>query len=40
MDYEIRYYDCSECGRTVTDRYGMFRYCPWCGAKMEVEDDG
>lgn len=34
---EVLYYDCSECGGTISDRYGRFPYCPWCGAKMEEQ---
>lgn len=29
------YYDCSECGESISDRYGLFPYCPHCGARME-----
>lgn len=32
---ELLYYDCSECGATISDRYGTYLYCPYCGAKME-----
>ena len=33
------YYDCSECGEQISDRYGLFPYCPYCGAKMAVEHE-
>ena len=35
----IEYYDCSECGEQISDRYGLYPYCPYCGAKMAVEDE-
>ena len=31
------YYDCSECGEEISDRYGLYAYCPFCGAKMDGE---
>lgn len=36
VDGYVGYYDfqCSICGEMVTDRHGLPRYCPWCGAKM------
>lgn len=36
VDGYVGYYDfqCSVCGEMVTDRHGLPRYCPWCGAKM------
>jgi len=35
---------CDNCGRHMYDQtaavlHGDYRYCPWCGAKMEVFDD-
>ena len=39
------YYDCSECGESFclidgTPTDNLYNYCPNCGAKMEVEDNG
>ena len=31
---ELHYYDCSECGSVISDWYGLFPFCPYCGAKM------
>lgn len=28
-------WQCSSCGRLVSDVETRFDYCPWCGAKME-----
>lgn len=41
VDGYIAFYDfhCSVCGETVVDRHGLPNYCPWCGAKMEENDD-
>lgn len=33
------YYRCSECGKGETQFGGLYRYCPWCGAIMEGEED-
>lgn len=34
------YYSCSECRKGETQFDGLYRYCPWCGARMdEVEKD-
>ena len=30
------YYECSECGKTTYN--DTYKYCPNCGAKMEVEE--
>ena len=38
----LKEYRCSECGkyRLVTTPVGReWNYCPYCGAKMEVEED-
>ena len=32
----IMHYKCSECNAIADDSY---KYCPYCGAKMEVEED-
>jgi hypothetical protein len=29
---------CSECGQKVTTGYFEFKYCPFCGARMEGEE--
>ena len=28
-------WSCSNCGCSITKRYGKYSYCPYCGAKME-----
>lgn len=28
-------FTCSECGFDTTDKYGLSRYCPDCGARMK-----
>ena len=30
-------YNCSECGGVADDRYWLPKYCPTCGAKMDLE---
>lgn len=35
---ETYHYECSECG--FKSFFGTERYCPNCGAKMEVEENG
>ena len=30
-------FECSVCGRQMVRN--IFNYCPWCGARMEGEDD-
>ena len=37
--FEHEYYICSECGDEISDRYGLYPYCPYCGAKMAVENE-
>lgn len=29
----IRYYKCHNCGYQISSRYGLYKYCPNCGAK-------
>ena len=38
-DYYCCYFDysCSECGEIVNDRYKLPKYCPNCGARMDLE---
>lgn len=33
------YYNCSECNYTISSRYGLYNYCPNCGAKMDGGDE-
>ncbi len=33
----VRYFACSECGQEISDVYGLFPYCPYCGAEMMEE---
>lgn len=33
--FKLKYYDCSICGCEVSDLYGPYLYCPYCGAKMD-----
>lgn len=37
---EFDYYEiwCSECGEKPEKSYHLTPYCPWCGAKMEIEE--
>lgn len=43
--FESEYYEaqtcrCSECGKKLTTKIGILvPFCPWCGAKMEGEQD-
>ena len=40
--YDEPFYHCSACGECFNsnrdDTYGIFNYCPNCGAKMEVQE--
>ena len=31
---------CSVCGETQRDAWGKWNYCPYCGAKMDEEEQG
>lgn len=33
------YYRCSECGKGETQFGRLYRYCPWCGARMRGDED-
>lgn len=33
-------YECSECGAWVTYGIRFLKYCPNCGAKMEIREGG
>ena len=33
------YWECSECNNQIAGRYGLYYYCPNCGAKM-MDGDG
>nr|DAR40831.1 MAG TPA: zinc-ribbon containing domain protein [Caudoviricetes sp.] len=36
----VDWWHCSICGRLVTDvESHRFDYCPWCGARMDGDDD-
>lgn len=32
---DLCYYDCSACGGTISNWYGIYPFCPYCGAQME-----
>lgn len=32
------YYRCSECGKGETQFGRLYRYCPWCGARLIGEE--
>ena len=36
---QIQVYYCSRCGYTVGLEWLIYKYCPVCGAKMEVDDN-
>lgn len=36
----IDWFHCSSCGRLVAGAEERFDYCPWCGARMDGDDDG
>ena len=33
-------YKCSECGKIFDGMYGLYRYCPRCGAKVVNDNAG
>ena len=33
--HTLYYYDCSACGNTISNWYGLYPFCPYCGAQME-----
>lgn len=35
----IDWFHCSSCGRLVAGAEERFDYCPWCGARMDGDDD-
>lgn len=39
LDSTITNYVCTACGDSISDRYGEYNYCPFCGAKMEAYDE-
>ena len=34
------YWECSECNNQIAGRYGLYYYCPNCGAKMDGDGNG
>lgn len=35
----VDWWHCSNCGRLATGVETRFAYCPWCGARMDGDDD-
>lgn len=35
-DFQTHYYKCSHCRYVMSDRYGLYKYCPNCGARMDT----
>lgn len=35
-EFRVPGWYCSLCNYHISDRYGKYNYCPWCGAQMEV----
>ena len=36
----VDWWHCSNCGRLASGVETRFDYCPWCGARMDGDDDG
>lgn len=36
----VDWWHCSNCGRLASGVETRFNYCPWCGARMDGDDDG
>lgn len=37
-EFRVNGWYCSQCLYEISDRYGKYRYCPMCGAKMKEGD--
>lgn len=35
----VDWWHCSNCGRPASGVETQFAYCPWCGARMDGDDD-
>lgn len=35
----VDWWHCSSCGRLASGVETRFAYCPWCGARMDGDDD-
>lgn len=38
--HSVDWWHCSSCGRLASGVETRFAYCPWCGARMDGDDDG
>ena len=37
--HSVDWWHCSNCGRLASGVETRFDYCPWCGARMDGDDD-